>query len=52
MIRGLRQTFSREMTTTGLKTAIILWGAGMIVLAIVIDNPWILAGILAWEVLP
>lgn len=41
-----------EWAPTTLKTLIILWALFVIGLALWIDNPWLLAGILAWEVLP
>jgi hypothetical protein len=35
-----------------LKTMIVLWSLLIIGLALWIDNPWVLAGLLAYEVLP
>lgn len=52
MIKDLRQQFERDMPVTTLKTVLIGWSLFVIVLALLIDNPWILAGMLAYEVLP
>lgn len=36
-----------------LKTLITLWVIGVLILTwFIVDNPWLLAGILAYEVLP
>lgn len=43
---------SRDLTLTMLKIIIIMWALFIIVLALFINNKWILAGILAYEVLP
>jgi hypothetical protein len=43
---------TEKLGTTTLKVIIIVWALVMIGLALYIDNPWILAGMLAWEVLP
>lgn len=44
--------FSENFTRAGLKAIIILWALFIIVLALIVDNSWLLAGILAYEVLP
>lgn len=45
--------FYSEYTETALRWFIILWSIGIIVLVLfVVRNKWILAGILAYEVLP
>jgi len=41
-----------EKPATALKTMIVLWSLAIIGVALWIDNPWVLAGILAYEVLP
>ena len=48
----VRREFYKDFTRAGLKAAIIVWAIFVIVLAFLIDNKWILAGILAYEVLP
>ena len=51
-IKRLQAAFYQDMTTASLKAAIVVWALFVIVLALLIDNPWVLAGILAYEVLP
>ena len=46
------QAAHEHFGTNALRTIIIVWALVIIAMALVIDNPWILAGILAWEVLP
>ena len=41
-----------DLTETGLRVGIIAWAVLMIVLAISVKNKWVLATILAYEVLP
>ena len=48
----LRGRFAHNMTDAALTTAIILVALGFIVLALVVKNKWIKAGILAYMVLP
>ena len=48
----LRQRFSRDMTDAALTAAIIFVALGFIVLALIVHNKWIKAGILAYMVLP
>jgi hypothetical protein len=51
--KKIRQEFYEEYTVTGLKVAIVVWAVFVSILVIFfIDNKWILAGILAYEVLP
>jgi hypothetical protein len=52
VVSDFRKKASRDMTLTGLKTAIIVWALFIILLAIFIDNKWLLGGILAYEILP
>jgi hypothetical protein len=47
----VQKGFSSWPVTT-LKITIILWAIAVIILVLFVDNPWILAGILAYEVLP
>ena len=50
---NVRQSFYEDFTTAGLKTVIVLWALMVIfVVLFVVDNKWLLAGILAYEVLP
>jgi hypothetical protein len=48
----IRQSFYEDYTASILKTLIILWALVVIVLALSIQEKWVLAGILAWEILP
>lgn len=41
-----------DFSLVGLKAAIIILALLLIFLALTINNKWVLAGILAWEVLP
>ena len=50
---SVRQSFYDDFTVASLKTMIVLWAILIIFLVLfVVDNKWILAGILAYEVLP
>jgi hypothetical protein len=51
-IRRIQQEFNKDFSLTALRVAIILWAIFVICLAIVVDNKWFLAGVLAYEVLP
>ena len=52
-INRLQTSFADNYSASTLKALIVLWALLVIVLALfVVDNPWILAGILAYEVLP
>lgn len=51
-VQKAQRQFAEEMPSITLKVVIILWALFVIGLALWIDNPWILAGILAYEVLP
>jgi uncharacterized membrane protein len=50
--QDIRAYFESNYTVAGLKMLLIVWAVLIIVLALLVDNPWILAGILAYEVLP
>jgi len=52
LIKRTQQALAEDFTTTALKIIIVLWALFVIVLALGIDNRWILAGILAYEILP
>jgi hypothetical protein len=52
IIQRVQAEFAQDFTKAGLKTLIILWALFIIALALLIDEPWVLAGILAYEVLP
>lgn len=51
-VEKIKQHYYEDYTTTALKTLIIAWSVFVIVLVLFIDNKWLLAGILAYEVLP
>jgi hypothetical protein len=51
-VESVRRTFQKDFTLAGLKATIIVWSLLVIVAAIVIDNKWVLAGLLAYEILP
>jgi hypothetical protein len=48
----IQSEFARDYTVSSLKLLIIAWCVFVVVLAIIVDNPVILAAILAYEVLP
>lgn len=52
LIKRLQAYFFHDYTASALRVLIILWALFVIVLVLCIDNKWILAGILAYEVLP
>jgi hypothetical protein len=41
-----------HLSITAIRVGIIAWALFTIILALYIDNPLVLAGILAWEILP
>lgn len=51
-ILAVRKQFEKDFSLAALRSMIIVWGLMIIGLALVIDNKWVLAGILAYEVLP
>lgn len=52
-IHSVRQGFYQDFTESMLKTLIVVWAILVILLVLfVVDNKWLLAGILAYEVLP
>ena len=48
----VQTSFSEDYTLASLRLFIIAWALFIIVLAFLIDSKWILAGIIAYEVLP
>lgn len=52
LIKKIQQAFYKDFTAASLKFMIIIWALFIITLALIIDNAWILAGILAYEILP
>jgi hypothetical protein len=48
----IKETAYNDLTLFGLKSLIILWCFVIVGLVLLIDNKWVLAGILAYEVLP
>jgi len=53
LVHQWRTSLSKDFTSTSLKTAIVLWAIFVIILTLFfIDNKWLLAGILLYEVLP
>ena len=51
-IKKLQAELARDFTVTGLRIIITLWALFIIGLAWIVDNGWVLAGILAYEILP
>lgn len=51
-IQQLQDYLARDFTTGALKILIIVVAVVLVFLAVAVDNKWILAGILAYEVLP
>jgi hypothetical protein len=50
--KQFRADVYEEYSVVALKTFIIAWALLVIVAALWIDNKWVLAGLLAWEILP
>lgn len=50
--KKLQESLARDFTKTSLKVMITLWAAFVIVMAWTLDNTFLLAGLLAYEVLP
>ncbi len=48
----VKQWFYEDYTVNVLKSLIIAWCLLVIVVTIFVDNKWVLAGILAYELLP
>lgn len=52
MIKKFREAANRDFTLLSLKSLIIIWAIFVVILTLIIDNKWVLTGILAYEVLP
>ena len=52
LIRKLQAQFAADWTEAGLRVAIVAVALFFIVLALVVKNKWVLAGLLAYMVLP
>ena len=52
LIKSLQAQFAQDQTETSLRVAIIAVALVFILLALVVKNKWILAGILAYIILP
>lgn len=50
--KRLQNYAASNYTEMGLKALIIAWAVMVIILAAVVKNKWLLAGLLAWEILP
>jgi len=48
----VRSDFARDWTEAALRWTIIAWAIMVIILVLFVKNKWILAGILAYEILP
>ena len=48
----VRRYFATNFAAGTLKLLIIVWCIAIIIAALLIDNPWVLAAIAAYEVLP
>jgi hypothetical protein len=51
-IKQAQNAFATDLTTMMLRITIITWAIVVVLLALFVDNKWLLAGILAWEILP
>lgn len=53
VVDKVRRSFHEHYTASSLKVLIVTWAILVILVTVfVVDNPWILAGILAYEILP
>ena len=52
LFQSVRAAANRDLTLVGLKMVIVVWSLVVIALALSTNNKWILAGILAYEILP
>lgn len=52
LFNQLRAEAANDFTMVGLRMAIVVWALFIIVLALTLKNKWVLAGILAYEILP
>ncbi len=51
-IQRARSEFASDLTSMMLRIAIIVWAIVVVIAALTVKSKWILAGILAWEILP
>jgi hypothetical protein len=51
-IRGIQAEFAKDLGTLTLRIAIIVWAIVVVIAALTVQSKWVLAGILAWEILP
>ena len=51
-IRRAREAFNDDFSAVALRIAIITWALVVVLAALFVKSKWVLAGILAWEVLP
>lgn len=52
IVERVQKHFAQDFSLSALKVIIILWALFIIFLALVLDDVWLLAGILAYEILP
>lgn len=53
LIKSYRKSLTNKFTATALKTMIVIWAIFVIIITVFfVDNEWLLAGILLYEVLP
>lgn len=50
--KRVQNAFAENFTRAGLKALIIAWALFIIILTLLLDNVWLLAGIAAYEMLP
>jgi len=50
--KRVQANFASDYTVASLRLLIIAWAVFVIVLSLLVENPALLAAILAWEVLP
>ena len=52
LFQRVHSDFANDWTEAMLRWTIVVWAAFIIILALLVRNKWILAGILAYEILP
>jgi hypothetical protein len=52
LIQRVRTEFARDFTSMMLRICIIVWAIVVVIAALTVKSKWVLAGILAWEILP
>lgn len=48
----IQKQATKDFSLFGMRLFILAWAIGVIILSWVIDDKWVLAGIIAYEVLP